>query len=679
MTYNRRIKIFVLFSVFFLLICIIRLIHMQLVSGSFYRMQIADLKLRRSLVRPLKTIRGRILDRHGRVLAVDEPVFQLCIDYQLTRFADQRVCTAALLRAAEKKDPYAAVSKTKTEVDEKLQALSRIIDKCTRFGLERTRIQRTIESINNRIWNLRAHLAAARNYSRYSNADDNGKLLLTAAVDIAEMYRAWPLFQLKTDDDIFTAQLEFMNTLNVRIMPKANRVYPYDTAAAQTIGWVGPAKQPQDTQLDGENDPTDYVPDQLYGREDGVEYVCDRLLRGRTGREVYDIDNELVDRTDIEFGTDVSLTLDIELQQRIESYLLDCKQNTNCKAPTSVVVIDVDTADILALVSIPVFDLNRVRYVYRRYADDPNEPLRNRAINKHYPPGSVIKPLILIAGLETGAITPTEIISCPARPAPGSWPNCWVYNRHRIGHDDKWPNNARNAVKGSCNIYFSRLADRIDAPVLQQWLFSFGCGRKILNLADELAAIAAGRNLRQVPGLISSAVVDTDAVFTPRQFPLQNREKKLFGIGQGNLRVTVLHVANAMAAIARGCIYKAPRLFLNVPENPHPEFTLGVSSQTIRLIRDGMWAVVNEYGGTAYEQFAYSGFAGRAVNVYGKTGSTERPYNAWFAGFAEDSTGRALALAVVVEGGRHGSSDAAPLARDIITFAVEAGCIAQTN
>ena len=200
----------------------------------------------------------------------------------------------------------------------------------------------------------------------------------------------------------------------------------------------------------------------------------------------------------------------MSLQQRIERYLLDCKHNSNCKSPASVVVIDVASADILALVSLPTFDLNRVRYDYAVYANDPNEPLRNRAINKQYPPGSVIKPLILISGLETGAITPGEIISCPARPAPRSWPNCWVYNRHRIGHDDKWPNNARNAIKGSCNIYFSRLADRIDTPVLQWWLFSFGCGRKILNLADELPAVALERNLRQVPGLISSAVVEYD-------------------------------------------------------------------------------------------------------------------------------------------------------------------------
>ncbi|GAH62037.1 unnamed protein product [marine sediment metagenome] len=73
-----------------------------------------------------------------------------------------------------------------------------------------------------------------------------------------------------------------------------------------------------------------------------------------------------------------------------------------------------------------------------------------------------------------------------------------------------------------------------------------------------------------------------------------------------------------------------------------------------------MSAVVNESGGTAYNPFAQSGFSEQHIKVYGKTGSTQEPDCAWFAGFAEDSAGRSIAIAVVVEGGQHGSSDAAP-------------------
>ena len=86
-----------------------------------------------------------------------------------------------------------------------------------------------------------------------------------------------------------------------------------------------------------------------------------------------------------------------------------------------------------------------------------------------------------------------------------------------------------------------------------------------------------------------------------------------------------------------------------------------------------MWAVVNETNGTASAQFAGTGFESRGIKVYGKTGSTERPYHAWFAGFAKDTYGNVIAFSVVVEGGQHGGSDAGPIARDIVAMCIEQG------
>ncbi|MHC4412546.1 MAG: penicillin-binding transpeptidase domain-containing protein [Planctomycetota bacterium] len=106
--------------------------------------------------------------------------------------------------------------------------------------------------------------------------------------------------------------------------------------------------------------------------------------------------------------------------------------------------------DILALVSLPAFDLNRIRYDYRQIESDPNAPLLNRAINKQYPPGSVVKPMILIAALESGKSTADDVISCPARKAPKGWPSCWRYNRYRLSHDGQWENNAHHIFFTSC-------------------------------------------------------------------------------------------------------------------------------------------------------------------------------------------------------------------------------------
>ncbi|MHC4159767.1 MAG: penicillin-binding transpeptidase domain-containing protein [Planctomycetota bacterium] len=698
MMYSKRIKIFVILIALFLLAFLVRLTQMQLFSGSFYRDRIAKLRLQAGRSRQLRTIRGEILDRKDRALAVDEPKFQLCMDYTLSSIMDERVRRAELLRAMQKGNPDAAVSKMKKKIENGLEVLERVINKCVHFGLEGADIKGRIEKINNRLWDLRSFLAWARNgpgqnvLEKYDNKvisvplseatadfekkfpDKDQRLLLINKVridDLPDSDKIQPILQLKTDDDIFAAQVEFMDINGVQILPKALRSYPYSSAAAQTIGWVG---LPQESDKDTfENDRLSrYLGDEVCGREDGVEYVCETILRGRRGEVVYDIDRELISRTETEFGEDVRLTLDVELQQRIEEYLLDCGLNSNCSAPTAAVVIDVATGDILSLVSVPVFDLNRIRQNYNSVRDDPNKPLLNRAVNEQYPPGSVIKPLILISGLEAGVITADEIINCPARKAPTAWPSCWLYNRYGVGHDDKWQNYTRNAVKGSCNIYFSRLANRIEPAVFQQWLFSFGYGREILAPPGAVREDGPYRNFRQAAGQISS-IPAKNAIPSFEQLPVLNySERRLFGIGQGNFRVTALQVANAMAAIARGGVYMPPRLFMEDANDFESASTdLGISAETLAVVREGMSAVVNESGGTAYKEFAPAGFSAMGIEVFGKTGSTEQPDNAWFAGFAEDGAGRGIAVAVVVEGGQHGSADAGPLARDIIQFCIE--------
>lgn len=706
--YDKRVKIFVIVIGLLLLVCVLRLVQMQLLADSSLQDAIAELQ--QGKAHQLKTVRGTILDRKGKVLAVDEPRFQLCIEYKLSRFLDERVARARLLRAAKQNNAEAALPKVQKELQAGLENLQQVIEKCTRFGHERAEIEQKIKNINDRMWNLRTFVAWVRNgpdpnivdkYGQEINSvplseaiadfarkfpDEDERLLLVGKVaDVAEMVTRQPLLELETDDDIFAAQVEFLDSDAVEILPGARRFYPFGSLSAQTIGWVGPATGSYRNLF--ENDRlASYLEDEVCGKRPGVEYVCEAILRGKRGELVYDIDRQLISRTETQFGKDVTLTLDIQLQQRIENYLASYPHDPNCGPGTAAVVIDAGTGDILALVSMPVFDLNRARFDYDSLVKDSNEPLINRAICEQYPPGSVIKPVILIAALESGKITPDEIIPCPAQKAPVGWPSCWIYNRNHIGHDYNWSNNARNAVKGSCNIYFSQLADRIEPSILQQWLYKFGYGRTVptLQIHNSQSEI---RGLRQAAGQISSLVPRPSSLAARGQShepldlpPLAETERRLFGIGQGNLRVTPLQVANAMAAIARGGVFKQPRLFREMSDlecpaaNLEPE-PLGISPQTLEVVRDGMYAVVSESGGTAYKEFAHSGLPEQGVQTYGKTGSTEAPEVAWFAGFAKDNKDRSIAIAVVVEGGQHGSSDAAPLARDIIQFCIDAGYI----
>jgi len=691
---------------------LLRLGQMQLLSASAVQDDIAELKRQRGLSQQLKTLRGRILDRKDRVLATDEPRFWVHIDYKLSCFLDERVQQGKLLIAATKPEPELAASKIQEGIRDKLEDLEQVIYKCAQFkAVEPSEIKDEIQRINDFVWNRRMFQAWREKFpnsevfDNYDNIisipiskamadfrekqpDQVEQVKLVSKVNILEMHKSWPLLELRTDDDIFAAQLEFLNVDGIQILPKAQRSYPFGTVAAQTIGWVGPATQQQDKELFADDKLSRYLDDEVCGKRPGVEYVCETILRGRRGELVYDIDSQLISRTETEFGKDVSLTLDIELQQRIENYLANYRHDPNSGPGMSAVVIDVGTGDILALVSMPVFDLNRVRYDYNTLINDPNKPMINRAINEQYPPGSVVKPLILIAGLQTGQITPDEIIPCPAQEAPPTWPNCWIYRKYPgTGHDNLWSNTARNAIKGSCNIYFSHLADRIDPSVLQQWLFAFGYGRDLLFLPSKLSASALinhSRDFLQSSGIISSSIPKDKIVSLEDMPPISESERRYFGMGQGNLRATPLQVANTMAAIARRGLYKPPRLFLDPSsssiEHQVSEIDLNISPDTLAIVYDGMSAVVNEPGGTAYKEFApvLNSFSEQDTKIYGKTGSTEAPENAWFAGFAEDSMGRKLAISVVIEGGQHGSSDAAPLARDIIQFCIEYEYIGQT-
>lgn len=696
----KRIKIFTAVSALLLGLILLRLIQLQLISGSDVQDRIAQLKLQWGNRVQTKTLRGNILARNNQILAADKPEFQLHINYSLCRYLDSRFRTAELLRTS--RNTNAAVSdELERKFNAKTEQISRIIQKCTHFGMSRSQIEKRIAEINDYVWNLRSFIAWYRKgpspeiLSKYPNPEgirlseamadlkhqinDKDKRLLTIAGvdDIPEINKSYRLWNLETFDEVFIAQMEFKDTEGIKIVPKGHRFYPSGSTAAQTIGWVSTAEA-RDKKLFEGNRLAQYLKGEVAGERPGVEYVCESLLRGSRGEVFYNIDGERIEQARPKFGKNVILTIDIELQKQIENYLSNCSMNSNCHKPTAAVVIDVASGDILSLVSLPTFDLNRIRYDYEAIVSDPNRPLINRTINKQYPPGSVVKPVILIAGMQSDKITADEVIHCSAAPAGKGWPNCWIYNRYGIGHDSSWRNTARNAIKGSCNIYFSQLADRIKPEVLQKWLFDFGYGQKF-NLTGQLfSSSRESRYFSQASGIISSGI--SQAVVSEQLPPISRGELRYFGIGQGNLRVTPLQVANSMAVIARGGLYKQPRLFItdpNATERLYDAASLNISKETLDVVRNGMSAVVNESGGTAHREFApvLNSLAEAGVKVYGKTGSTEEPANAWFAGFAQDDTGRGIALVVVVEGGRHGSSDAAPPAREIIQMCIEAGYI----
>ncbi|NQV31993.1 MAG: hypothetical protein HQ515_04825 [Phycisphaeraceae bacterium] len=693
MFYNKRVKILAIVTGLLMLIPIFRLAQLQLFSSPSYLAEIDRLQQGRS--RQTQTIRGRILDRNGLVIASEEPLFKLYVTYnKVTRYADERVRLAMQLSAQSNPDPDKALAKVNEEIKEGLDRIDYLLRLCREFGFSSAEIHDRITSKNNEIWDQRMFQAWRNNcrtsplYLQYEdkigstpgdparadlkrtfpNKTERILLVSDPEYSIREMNSFFPLVELQSDEHQFLALTALEDVNGVEVTAQASRDYPYKTAASQLIGWVGPANQKEDIEIFEHDRLAKYQDGELCGREDGIERICEPILRGQRGELTYDLDRNLVKRTEKEFGQDVSLTLDIELQQEIEEYLMTYAHNAYCKPGKAAVVIDVKRNEILALVSVPVYDLNTARYRYDELIADEANPMLNRAINTHYPPGSVAKPLVAIAGLESGTITPHEVIGCPSFAPPKGWPRCWIQRQENLGHDVLWPNqnNASNAIKGSCNIYFSHLAERIELRTLQAWFYRFGYGR-IIPLTKPLQyTMGEGfglRRLNQVPGNI----VD------------QPGDRRLAGIGQGRMDVTPLQVANSMATLARNGTFLNPSLFKMDTSGTlplHEPKDLAISPEVLKVVIDGMDAVVNETGGTAkaaFDEVDRVDFASYGVRVFGKTGSTEAPENAWFAGFARDKLGRTLAMAVVVEGAQSGSKDGAPLGRDILGICVQYG------
>ncbi|MHC5157335.1 MAG: peptidoglycan D,D-transpeptidase FtsI family protein [Planctomycetota bacterium] len=689
--YHYRLKIFIMLCIGSLIIAVGRLVTLQTFQAEKARQELEDLRIRNP--DSLPTIRGQILDRYGKPLALDRPAFFLHINYQLTRYMDPRWREGKILRRLAA-DENKTRDEVKKELDEEWHDDQSKLEKAVDLALQladvsREEVETNIQQINDSIWEQARYLSwkwknPEKGWQAYRNERDSIPLDQIAGTKLGIMNESYPLVELKTHQDRLRAQRELLNLTELTIVSESKRDYPYGRAACQLIGWVAPW-QDHEAEIFKDNKYMRYKPGEVAGKW-GLEKVYEPVLRGRRGEVQYDIDGNLLDRKESQNGQDIRLTLDIDLQRKVEAALADNTLphgNKYCAA----VVLEVAGNDILAMASTPTFDLNTIRQTknYKRIfnPNDPNKLWENKALERNYPPGSTAKPLILIAGLEEKKTWPDEVVSCGYEPPPPSWPKCIAQWKFHNPHDNKWANNGRNALRGSCNVYFSRLADRLDARDLQHWFYRFGYGQNILpapmpeNISEEESA---GRAIGQASGSIiygvqSEAYTDFSEV---DEIPARwMSEKRYWGIGQGNLRVTVLQVANAFAAIARGGIYKPPRLIDTPWELPgQAEHSLNISRRTLGVVRDGVWAVVNEGGGTANNVFRSSPLrTERDMKIYGKTGSTQNPNVAWFECFAEDQTGRAIVIEVLVERGQSGSGEAAPLGKRILDLCNRAGYV----
>ncbi|MBA4397357.1 MAG: hypothetical protein C0394_08245, partial [Syntrophus sp. (in: bacteria)] len=631
--YHHRLKIFIFISILTMSLCLVRLWYLQTAQVEQSRQQLARLRILPS--KQLPTLRGKIIDRNENIVARDEPFFYLQLNYQLTRLLDPRFWQAEIQRkTASGQSPQDAEDELVETYAEETATVKKALDFCVyTAGVSRSEIEQTLTAVNDRVWDMGRYLSwRSKNpsspFRQYQEQKDSISPQDVLAANPKEMHLNYSVLELYDRPTLMAAQIELAGIQGVGIRSEPRRVYPFNDVAPQIIGWVGPVQRQEAEALFSDDAYLRYLDGEVNGKF-GIEKLCEVLLRGRRGEVTYDREKNEISRTNAQFGQDVQLTLDMALQRNIQTLLDD----PNAIIPefggsgnTAAVVLDAATGDVLAIVSLPTFDLNRAREDYDALLKDARRPLTNRALEENYPPGSSVKPLILLAGLEEHKITSDETISCSYTLPSESWPKC-LLQRKSYCHDSRWSedgqvNNGRNAIRGSCNVYFSQLANRLDGEDLQRWFWLFGWGTNVLAPCvsqETLNRLSIDGDLtvsfRQSCGSILFGFQKQPIVALADAAVIPPNEKRWWGIGQGNLRVTALQVANAYAALARRGIYKPARLIIdpNDPMNEKLSRRLPIHPANLDVVYDGMHAVVNERGGSAYDAFAGSDLKQRGM------------------------------------------------------------------
>ncbi|MGH9442307.1 MAG: penicillin-binding protein 2 [Thermoanaerobaculia bacterium] len=437
------------------------------------------------------------------------------------------------------------------------------------------------------------------------------------------------------------------------------RLYTKGTFAAQSLGYLSEASPEQ---IAGQ--PDRYRPGVSIGQR-GIESSYQEMLAGRDGERRIIVDSfghETAEesREDPIPGRNLTLTIDGRLQQVAEDYFKD--------RVGSVVAMDPKSGQILAIVSAPSYDPNLFskRMTTSQWSgliDNPFRPLQNRAIQNVYSPGSVFKVFLAEAGLAGGYITPDTKVFCPGYAT--------FYGRtfrchKKEGHG--WVN-LREAIRGSCDVYFYTLGRRMGIDKISEAGRLFGFGELTgLDLPNEKSGLVPSEEWsRQV-----------------RKAHWYPSETISVAIGQGPLLVSAVQLARGLSGLLEGGVFPRPHLFLSA-EDPQSgsryeyvdqsERRLTIPSGIRDQIEDAMYAVVNEPGGTATaSRIPGLEFCGKTGSVQvvaqkdtKKEGSLpfEKRDHAWFIGFAPKRDPK-IVVAVFVEHGQHGASAAAPLARDLI-------------
>ncbi|WP_321417338.1 penicillin-binding protein 2 [uncultured Desulfobacter sp.] len=448
--------------------------------------------------------------------------------------------------------------------------------------------------------------------------------------------------------------------IHIDIEPTRN--YIHKKTAAHLIGYLGEINKDE---LASGKFPNVRSGDSI-GRY-GVEKSFEADLQGKRGGHQVEVDVngrviKILKTVEPVSGKDLVLTIDLALQQTAEKML---GENDG-----AVVALDPSNGDVLVMASSPSFDQNDFiggisNKKWQLLRDDPGRPMNNKAIQAEYPPASTYKTITALAGLEEKVIDRNSTFFCPGFYKFGNRRyHCW----NKYGHGNL---NVVDAIAQSCDVFFYQTGEKLGVDALARYAYGSGLGR-----------LTGIRLAHERPGLIPTSA------WKKKRFkePWQAGETLSISIGQGFNLVTPLQMAVFISAVGNnGTLYR-PRLVKSVQDAKgqmireiEPEITGGLpaSKKNLAIVREGLLKVVHGNRGTA-RRIRLPG-----IQIAGKTGTAQvfsrkagEKFNneklrrtlqdhAWFVCYAPAQDPK-IAIAVIIEHGEHGSSAAAPVAKELI-------------
>ena len=443
------------------------------------------------------------------------------------------------------------------------------------------------------------------------------------------------------------------------LQPAYFRHYPLGALAAHIVGYTGRLAPLSVKPIENK----DLIFPDAEGRE-GLEQVFDDQLRGTPGVLNLTLNAEGKRTTERIVqqpvpGYNVITTLDLKVQKACE----DALAKTGRRG--AVVVIDPNNGEILGMASRPSFDPNAFipiikSEVFAQLNNDPAVPLYPRAFRSAYPPGSTFKTFVGLAALQSGLITPETKISCPGGLQVGNF----YFRNHRSGNSGNLT--LSQALAQSCNTWFYQAGLKIGADPIIEWSDALGLGRRT---GIPLRAESAGN----IPN-------DTYMLRVHNRKILQGDIANM-SIGQGDILITPLQMAQAMGVLAAKGTFHQTRLVMQVqsldnrvvgayPDRIRAE--LNISEENLEDLNKGLVMVTTHGSGTGRRAATV-----KNIKVAGKTGTAQwgpvskRRNAAWFAGYAPANYPPLYAFAAVVEGNPGeslaGGSNAAPVIGSVLS------------